>query len=404
MEKSPQAMDIRQGVDIVGAGPAGMAAAIYLRKHKVKVRLYELASKPGSRFKGDFQGLENWTDPSLDVLEELADYGIEANFEYLPVKKCTFLGNENQKATIEAGNGRPLFYLVRRGVEEDTLDHALYLQCLKAGVEVHLGQKKSYVDKPTIVATGPRRPLGVVYGMNFETDGETRIVGLLDQQCAPWAYGYLLTHGGKGTVATVIPAKRADGWELLARTAQRIFSRIPAPVRNPCRFSGVGAFGLVHSARRGMCLYVGEAAGFQDFLWGFGMRIAIRSSILAARSLLYGQDYDELWRKELLPWMKTSHFNRIAWMALALFQFRYLFRLMKIFAKNPHKLLYSQYRPNYIKLMLQPIVELVIPCRWKIPGCNHANCNNLYCRCSDEEAHKQRACTCYPKPQTPVSS
>ncbi len=34
----------------------------------------------------------------------------------------------------------------------------------------------------------------------------------------------------------------------------------------------------------------GEQAGIQDFLWGFGIRSAIDSEVLAAQCLLNGED------------------------------------------------------------------------------------------------------------------
>ncbi|MEY4491896.1 MAG: hypothetical protein RL085_307, partial [Actinomycetota bacterium] len=49
--------------------------------------------------------------------------------------------------------------------------------------------------------------------------------------------------------------------------------------------------------RKNNPLYVGEAAGLQDCLFGFGMRYAMLSGFLAARSLTEGEDYDCLCRE-----------------------------------------------------------------------------------------------------------
>ena len=51
---------------------------------------------------------------------------------------------------------------------------------------------------------------------------------------------------------------------------------------------GAGQFRLTRSACSGGVLLAGEAAGFQDALWGFGIRYALLSGCLAARSLLSG--------------------------------------------------------------------------------------------------------------------
>ena len=55
---------------------------------------------------------------------------------------------------------------------------------------------------------------------------------------------------------------------------------------------------------------IGEQAGFQDTLWGFGMRLVISSGLLAAQSLLTGENYDQLWRQQLKPQMDASVVNR----------------------------------------------------------------------------------------------
>jgi flavin-dependent dehydrogenase len=55
---------------------------------------------------------------------------------------------------------------------------------------------------------------------------------------------------------------------------------------------------------------VGEAAGFQDFLFGLGLRMALLSGWLAARSVLQRSDYDRAWQDLLAPRLRTSLVDR----------------------------------------------------------------------------------------------
>ena len=64
---------------IVGAGLAGLVAAIALARAGRLVVVHEASAGVSSRFQGDFQGLENWTTRN-DVLDELRGQGIACTF------------------------------------------------------------------------------------------------------------------------------------------------------------------------------------------------------------------------------------------------------------------------------------------------------------------------------------
>ncbi|MGV8893191.1 MAG: DUF3141 domain-containing protein [Burkholderiaceae bacterium] len=66
-------------IQIGGAGPAGLAAAITLAKAGRSVLVPEMHSEAGHRFGGDFQGLENWTTLQ-DALDNLQEIGITTDF------------------------------------------------------------------------------------------------------------------------------------------------------------------------------------------------------------------------------------------------------------------------------------------------------------------------------------
>jgi len=99
-------------VNIVGAGLAGLTAAIVLRKQGIPVRIFEKAPDVGHRLNGDFQGLENWSS-ERDITEILKDIGIRINFLCTPCYEGVVYapGIKNERVKSD----RPIFYLVKRG-------------------------------------------------------------------------------------------------------------------------------------------------------------------------------------------------------------------------------------------------------------------------------------------------
>lgn len=71
-------------------------------------------------------------------------------------------------------------------------------------------------------------------------------------------------------------------------------------------FSGFINFSIPKTAIEGNSLLVGEAAGFQDAAFGFGIRYAIYSGYLASKSILERKNYDELWKKAFLHELKKT--------------------------------------------------------------------------------------------------
>jgi len=73
---------------------------------------------------------------------------------------------------------------------------------------------------------------------------------------------------------------------------------------------GKGDFTINHRYKQDGRYYVGESGGLQDFMWGFGMRMAVWSGVLAARDILGDGDYEHDVRKQLMPYVRTSVSNR----------------------------------------------------------------------------------------------
>src|SRR5690349_16248047 len=149
---------------VVGAGPAGLVAAAALARDGRDVVVMERHPRVGQRFHGDYQGLENWSSPR-DALDHLAGLGVRADFAYRAFHEVTFYDSRLRPAPLRSA--APLFYLVRRGPEHDTLDSALLRQAREAGARVVLGTPARHAGPGSILATGPRGADGIVAGYTF---------------------------------------------------------------------------------------------------------------------------------------------------------------------------------------------------------------------------------------------
>ncbi len=298
-----------QRVHIVGAGPAGLAAALTVAKAGGRAIVSEQRSDVGRRFHGDFQGLENWTTRG-DVLDELREAGIDPTFEATPFRECTVFDPSGAAFTYRSAD--PMWYLVRRGAEEGTVDYSLKAQAIAAGVELRLGEKADRLEGGGIVAHGPHRPDAIAVGYVFTTDAPDGAYAAISDDLAPGGYSYLLVCGGRGTIASCMFSDFHDEAACLERTVAFFREKVQIDYTDARRFGGFGNVYAESQARKGNLLYVGEAAGFQDPLFGFGMRYALLSGHLAARAVMEGRPerYDALWNDRLGGLLRLGMVNR----------------------------------------------------------------------------------------------
>ncbi|HSG47112.1 MAG TPA: NAD(P)-binding protein, partial [Longimicrobiales bacterium] len=253
-------------IRILGAGLSGLAAAITLAREGLDVEVFEKRSDCGMRFGGDLQGIENWSRDQ-DAMEEFRGYGVPSDFHCAPFNEGTQTnGRRSDRFTFS----RPAFYLVKRGRAPDAIDQAFKRAALDAGVDIRFGETRGpgFVD---IDATGPvgRKPFAVDTGIVFETDAPDQAVALLNDAGGYKGYGYLLVTGGYGCCC-VMAFDDFPGIHRGFEHARRLLvDQRGMTVRNPRTVGGLGHFSTETSWRMGTTLRVGEAAGLQDFLWGF---------------------------------------------------------------------------------------------------------------------------------------
>lgn len=337
-------------ITIVGAGPAGLTAAIVLARHGLPVRVFEMAAEVGHRLSGDFQGLENWSS-DRDVTELLREIGLDINFLCVPFAGGTI--HAPGMAPVTARSERPIFYLVKRGPIPCSLDTGLKEQAEAAGVQIIFNRRLDGQDQADIVGTGPREVDVLASGMTFTTSLSDRAAVLFDDEIAPRGYAYLLIHGGEGTMATVLYRDFHREGECFSRMVRFFLEREGGEVGEAKRFTSYGNFFIRNSQVERKTLYVGESGGFQDGLWSFGMRYAILSGYLAARSIIDGTDYDRLWKGELKPMLETSQVNRFLLEKLGCTGYRHLTR--RLAGSDPCAYLRRHYNPSFLKRLLLPL-------------------------------------------------
>lgn len=294
-------------VRIAGAGPAGLAAATVLARAGWKAEVHEQRDRVGARWKRGLQILENFSEEE-DILAFMARTGLgDASFWRTPI----------QSLTLWAGRGKshrftsqvPLGYFVRRGSEPGEIDRGLLDAARAAGADVRFGSRLG-AGAAEVRATGPRRVNGMGKEVTFRTPLSDRVTVILDPDLAPGGYAYLFIVDGEATMGMAILSgyRRAD--ELYERTVRRFKEIEGVDPTGGEEAKLVANFFLKPGLAAGGTIWAGEAGGFQDYLFGFGMRYALTSGVLAARSICEDLEYNTLWKKTLEGKQKVSLWNR----------------------------------------------------------------------------------------------
>ena len=294
-------------VRIAGAGPSGLSAAITLARAGRVVEVHEKKDDVGKRFIGDLQIIENFSE--REPVEVLLDrIGVERNFYFRPVHRSTFFDHKGRE--FEVASSDPYGFFIRRGPFDGTLDRGLLAQARNLGVDVRFESRLDPAEAE-IVATGPASPDGLAKEITFRADGPEIIDVYFDHHLSPGGYSYLFILDGVATFGCAIVSdfKRIDTYfdHCLARAMK--LRQFDPTVDQRTGYSYMN-FHLKQSAEARSASWVGESAGFQDYLFGLGIRFALTSGHLAARAILENRSFDSLWKEALGDKQKTSVANR----------------------------------------------------------------------------------------------
>jgi flavin-dependent dehydrogenase len=293
-------------IKILGGGISGLTAAINLKKAGFDVEVHESKEYCGKQTK-DFQFLENWTS-NEDVLDALRAMHIETDFFLKPWYSQEILSPTLKKYT--GTSTQPLMYLVNRGQREGSVDKALVEQAEKSKINILCNSRLQQKDAD-IIATGLKRPTLVVTGIMFRIKHPDKSIVLLDNDLSYRCYSYFIVNDHRGEIACGNPTGINGYGDRLALTVKKFEKMLDIEIDDiEERFTSVINLGFLNKAKVRGQYFVGEAAGFQDHLAGFGMVYAFKSGYYAAQSIAESLDYDGLWKEDFHKPLKISSRNR----------------------------------------------------------------------------------------------
>ena len=295
-------------IHIMGAGLSGLAAATTLAKAGIEVHVHDIREDSGQRFDGDFQALENWS-MDADFFDQLRSWGYDpGEFKATEFMEVDLIHPDDE--ITKTHSPKIAYRIVERGTSEHTIDQGFKRMALAAGANLHYKSRVKEEDCQ-IIACGPKGTSAVAYGEIFRTKHPNHIAFQMNDKLAPGSYSYLIIIDGIGLICTCLWRKQRGSDRFLNETIAWYQNHYPDIDIEPIkRVGGKGDFTINKNYFQDGRYYVGESGGLQDFMWGFGMRMAVWSGYLAAQDILGNCDYDKEVRKQLMPYVKTSVANR----------------------------------------------------------------------------------------------
>lgn len=339
---------------IAGAGVAGLTAAINLKRAGRAVRIIERSRASGAQRFPDWDAIENWT-ANEDVPAFLQRIGVEGSrFRHVP--HCDFSVIDPYGKRHEVHTRRPFFYLTKRGATAGGLEQGLQTQAEALDIPIEYG-KPCPPGQADIWAAGTfgQGSRFVSTGFTFQTDHPNWVCGLVDKNIAPRAYAYLAVVEGEGTMAVLL----TEGWQRanqLVERAAAVFDQHTDMAMRERRKSGGSGGDLAAFWNGANDFVIGEAAGFQDFLWGFGIRHALNSGYLAAQSIINGDNWQAVAEAQIRPLVRASLVNR--WMYDRMPNRFYAWLIRRFAADSDLNATVSRwYNPRAIHRLLWPFAE-----------------------------------------------
>ncbi len=342
----------------MGAGLSGLAAATTLAKAGIEVHVHDIREDSGKRFDGDFQALENWS-MDADFFDQLRSWGYDpSEFKATEFSVVDLIHPDDEISKTQTPG--IAYRIVERGTSDHTIDQGFKRMAIAAGANLHYKSRVKEEDCQ-IIACGPKGTSAVAYGEIFNTKHPNHIAFQMNDKLAPGSYSYLIIIDGVGLICTCLWRKQKGSDRFLNETIAWYQDKYPEIDMEPIkRVGGKGDFTINKNYFQDGRYYVGESGGLQDFMWGFGMRMAVWSGHLAAEDILGNCNYEKEVRKQLMPYVRTSVANRFLMNRVGDRTFKFMCKSwMRNQAKKGDGLVWigNLFRPKWYKTMLYYIVS-----------------------------------------------
>ncbi|MBI4351992.1 MAG: NAD(P)/FAD-dependent oxidoreductase [Elusimicrobia bacterium] len=296
---------------IVGAGLSGLAAASWLSNNGFQVKLIERGAGIGHCRGEDLQIIRNY-GKDAGFCDSLKDYKIDIGHRH-PISRIIKHAPSGKSMSV-VGGGEPLFYVVRRGGSEDSLDNQLFDSIHKPNLSIEFNSNVDALSGD-IVATGPllRNVSGLGYTFEGVDANPEEIHLFMDNNYAPDGYIYIAPFGGRTLSVGAVSFDLAVELKVLLDRfleSNAIAGKLTEGRSKKEVFSGYGYCNYPKTARIKGKLFTGAAGGFVEASRGFGIKYSILSGLLAARSIIERKDFDSLWTAEFGEELETGLYRR----------------------------------------------------------------------------------------------
>ncbi len=298
-------------VIIVGASISGLSCAKFLCDRGFQVLVLEKATSIGSQIEENFQGFPYFEINKID-LEIPRQYPVYVINIWTPKKEL-----------VELHFKKPVLYLTRRGPNRDSFDNWLARQAEKSGAKIQLSSEvvsllasggqffgvrtaagDEFHSKFIIAADGATSAMrglagvdslgvkGIAFGEKIRgADVKALAVHVFfTHNISPFGYAYIVGYpDGQYATSAVVSARprylRTSIRDCYSHFRQSVASLL-ANASSESSFTGRVTCGDgTQTMVKDNLIFIGEAGGFQDPAFGFGMGPCIRSAKLCCEVL-----------------------------------------------------------------------------------------------------------------------